>query len=79
MTLEEIELLETEVLTCKQVAPILEMNQAELHETAIRHPEWLVFPVIRKTERGILFPKRAFIAFMKGENKNGESNSIRNS
>ena len=79
MTLTEIEALEKAVLTCAEVAPVLGENPHELHMTAIEHPEWLQFPVIRKTKTRVVFPRLPFLMYMKGEIKNGESNNIRNS
>ena len=66
MTLEQIEALPTEVLTCQQIAPILGANPATIHGQATERPELLGFPVIVAGRR-VRIPKRPFIKFMKGE------------
>ena len=65
LTLDEIEELDCEVLTCKQVAPILGSNQQTIHQQAMERPELLGFPVIIHGTR-VKIPKRAFVNFMKG-------------
>ena len=65
-TLEAIEKLEGEVLTCAQVAPVLASDPHTLHLTAMQRPELLGFPVIVSGKR-VKIPKRAFLKFMKGE------------
>ena len=65
MTLEEIEALETEVLTPQQVAVILETNPQSIRVQAAECPERLGFPVIVIGSR-VKIPRKAFIAFMKG-------------
>ena len=65
MTLSELEALETEVLTCQQIAPVLMANPATIHLQAVECPEKLGFPVIVMGSR-VKIPKKAFIAFMKG-------------
>lgn len=59
--LEELEAMEKAVLTCAEVAPVLGENPHELHMTAIEHPEWLQFPVIRKTKTRVVFPRLPFL------------------
>ena len=66
MTLEELEALETEILTCQQVAPILNANPTTIHEQAKKMPQMLGFPVIVMGKM-VKIPKRAFIKFMNGE------------
>lgn len=66
MTLEEIEGLSVEVLTCTQVGPVLRASPATIHEQARERPELLGFPVIVIGSR-VRIPKRAFIEFMKGK------------
>lgn len=65
-TLDEIEALETEVLTCAQVAPILGANPATIHGQAMERPELLGFPVICAGRR-VKIPKRPFLQFMRGQ------------
>ena len=66
-TIEEVEALETEYLTCMQVAQILGASQQKIHMQAIECPEKLGFPVIVLGSR-VKIPRRAFIQFMKGTN-----------
>lgn len=64
LTLEEIEALPNEVLTCAQVAPLLGANPLTIHGQATDRPELLGFPVIVAGRR-VKIPKRPFIRFMK--------------
>ena len=64
-TLEEIEALDTEILTCAQVARVLKASTATIHDQAIERPELLGFPVI-VVKRRVKIPKRSFVAYMKG-------------
>ena len=64
MTLDELEKLETEVLTCAQVAPVLGMGADTIRGQAWETPELLGFPVIIAGRR-VKIPKRAFINYMK--------------
>lgn len=64
MTLEELEMLPCEALTCKQVAPVLGAGEAWLHKQAIEDRTKLGFPVIVYGTR-VKIPKRAFIRYMK--------------
>lgn len=66
MTLDQLEALPAEVLTCAQVAPVLCANPATLHLQALERPELLGFPVIVAGSR-VKIPKRPFCKFMKGE------------
>lgn len=66
MTLEELEAIPGEVLTCKQIAPILGAKPDNLHQQAVEAPHMLGFPVIVMKSR-VKVPKRAFCAFMRGE------------
>lgn len=64
-TLEEIELMDKETLTCKDVAPLLNCHPYNLHGAAQSAPERLGFPVIVMGSR-VKIPRRAFLEFMKG-------------
>ncbi len=64
MTLEELEAIPGEVLTCKQIAPILGAKADNLHQQAVEAPHMLGFPVIVMKSR-VKVPKRAFIRFMR--------------
>ena len=66
MTLEAIEARESEILLCKDVAPLLQCDPAVIHGQAVHEPEKLGFPVIVAKSR-VKIPKRAFVRFMKGE------------
>lgn len=66
MTLEQIESLPDEILTCQQIAPLLKANPATIHALAMEMPEQLGFPVMVMGNR-VKIPKRAFLRFMKGE------------
>lgn len=66
MTLEQIESLPDEILTCQQIAPLLKANPATIHAQATEMPEQLGFPVMVMGNR-VKIPKRAFLRFMKGE------------
>lgn len=71
--LEELEALETEVLTCAQVGLVLKANPATIHYQAMECPEKLGFPVIVMGSR-VRIPKGPFILFLKGaENAERES------
>lgn len=65
MTLEQIAAYPKEVLTCQQVAPVLQMSPTTLHEQAIEMPWLLGFPVI-VTKRRVKIPRRAFLKYMEG-------------
>ena len=63
--LEELEALETDVLTCAQVGMVLKANPATIHYQAMECPERLGFPVIVMGSR-VRIPKGPFILFLKG-------------
>lgn len=65
MKLEELEALETEVLSCQQIAPILKANPYTIHMQAMECPERLGFPVIIMGNN-VRIPKQAFLLFMRG-------------
>lgn len=65
-TLEELEALDREILTCQDVAPLLGASPHVLHTQAEAAPEKLGFPVIVMASR-VKIPRRAFIRFMRGE------------
>lgn len=66
MTLAEIEAMPCEVLTCKQVAGVLQADPYKIHLQATQRPEQLGFPVIVCGTR-VKVPKAAFVKFMRGE------------
>lgn len=63
-TLEEIEALPGEVLSCENVAKVLGTCPNTLHDQAMDAPWRLGFPVICAGRR-VKIPKRAFVRFMK--------------
>lgn len=65
MTLAELEALDTEVLTCAQVAPVLRCKPYSLHQTAMQRPQLLPFPVI-VIGRRVMIPRDAFCSAMRG-------------
>lgn len=67
LTLDQLEALPAEVLTCAQIAQVLCANPATLHLQALERPELLGFPVIVAGSR-VKIPKRPFLQFMRGEN-----------
>ena len=68
MTLSELENLDTEILTCQQIAPILMANPATIHLQAMECPEKLGFPVIVMGNR-VKIPRIPFLIFMGREIK----------
>lgn len=64
LTLAEIEALDTEVLTCKDVSRVLCAGAYYLHEHAMKDPSKLGFPVIVHGTR-VKIPKQPFIRFMR--------------
>ena len=64
MTLQELEQLETEVLTPHQVAPILGCTPYSIN-IAVKSGKQFPFPVFM-VNRNVKIPKRPFINFMKG-------------
>ena len=69
MTLEQIEAMPTEVLTCTDVAKVLGANADTIRQQARERPELLGFRVIVAGNR-VKIPKRAFLQFMKGDREN---------
>lgn len=65
-TLEELEALPCETLTCKQVAKILNISEHLLHNQAVADPSVLGFPIIRCRTR-VRIPKTAFLKYLRGE------------
>lgn len=65
MTLQELEQLETEVLTPTQVAPILGCTPYSIN-IAVQKGYKLPFPVIVMNKR-VRIPKRPFIKAMRGD------------
>ena len=63
-TLEDIEAIERETLTCEDISGVLGAKKELLHDQALRCPERLGFPVICYGRR-VLVPKRPFLKFMK--------------
>lgn len=70
-TLEDLEALPGEFLTCKQIAPILGAKEANIHMQAMDAPYMLGFPVIIIKSR-VKIPRRAFVSYMKGELSNAD-------
>lgn len=68
-TLDGIEALPCDVLTCLQVSKVLGVGAANLHDQAVADPAALGFPVIRCGTR-VKIPKGAFLRFMRGEMQN---------
>lgn len=66
MTLEELEALPVSVLSCAQIAPILQANAYTIHETAMQRPYLLGFPV-NIMGRRVRIPKQPFLEFIRGE------------
>lgn len=65
-TLEGIEALPTEVLTCEQVSKVLHTDPTTLRVQAQKNPETLGFPVIVAKKR-VKIPKQPFLKYMRGE------------
>ena len=65
MTLDELEALPKEILTCADVAPILMANPATIHGQAVERPELLGFPVIVMGTR-VRIPREGFVRFCEG-------------
>lgn len=63
-TIEEIEALPTEVLTCDHVAKVLHADPTTLRKQAQKDPDALGFPVIRVQSR-VKIPKQPFVRFMR--------------
>ena len=69
MTLEELEALPAEILSCAQVAPILKADPYTIHLTAMQRPQLLGFPV-NIMGRRVRIPKGPFIQFIRGDAAN---------
>ena len=65
MTLEEIERLDSNVLTVKQVADFLGKDQQVIREQAKRDARQLGFPIC-VAGRGYSIPKAGFLTWAKG-------------
>ena len=66
MTLQELEQLETEVLTPNQVAPILGCQPYTINVATRDGKNPFPFPIIRMGSR-VRIPKKPFLKFMRGE------------
>lgn len=66
MTVEQIEASPKEMLTCSDVAEILQAQPYTIHMQAEFRPDLLGFPVIIMGRR-VKIPKRPFLKFIKGE------------
>lgn len=66
MTLNEIRESSKEVLTCQDVATVLQCSPATLHLQAVEQPWRLGFPVIVMGSR-VKIPRRPFLNFMEGK------------
>lgn len=64
-TLEDIEDLDSEMLTAQQIAPILCANPETIRLQARERPELLGFPVIVMGNR-VKIPRQPFLSFMRG-------------
>lgn len=65
-SLDDITALESEYLTCAQIAGVLHADPYAIHQTAVQRPELLGFPVIVYGRR-VKVPKMPFVRFMRGE------------
>lgn len=65
-SIADLEAASVEVLTCKDVAPILKADPYAIHLQAKADASKLGFPVIVTGTR-VKIPRLAFIKFMKGE------------
>ena len=66
MTIEQIEASEKEMLTCTDVAEVLQASPYTIHMQAEFRPDLLGFPVILLGRR-VKIPRRPFLKFIKGE------------
>lgn len=64
-TIEDIEALDTEILTCAQIAKVLKANPYAIHVQATQDPAKLGFPVICCGTR-VKIPKAPFVRYMRG-------------
>ena len=63
-TLNEIESLADDVLTCYQISKVLKSDPAAIHKQAMTNPTALGFPVIVHGTR-VKIPRIPFIRFMR--------------
>lgn len=68
-TLEEVEALPGEILTCENVAGVLQVKPYNLCVQAKQNPAMIPFPVLVVGTR-VKIPKQPFLKFMRGENEN---------
>ena len=66
MTLAEIEKLEDDFLSVKQIAECLHMDQQLIRDQCERDIKWLGFPACR-CGHSFRFPRRGFIAWATGQ------------
>lgn len=66
MTLSELEAMECNVLTVKQVAEFLGKDPQIIRDQAEREPKYLGFPIC-KAGHSYCIPKMGFIAWVKGQ------------
>lgn len=65
MTLTELEAMDSNVLTVKQVAEFLKMDPQTIRDQAQRNPQWLGFPICQAGHKWCI-PRLGFIAWVKG-------------
>ena len=56
--------LEKHVVYADDIAPILGMDPQAIRIIARDNPGWLGFPVIRRGEHGVAFPRIPFLRYM---------------
>lgn len=66
MTLSELEAMECNVLTVKQVAEFLGKDPQIIRDQAEREPKYLGFPIC-KAGHSYCIPRMGFIAWVKGQ------------
>ena len=66
MTLSELEAMDCNVLTVKQVAEFLGKDPQVIRDQAEREPKYLGFPIC-KAGHSYCIPKMGFIAWVKGQ------------
>lgn len=66
MTLSELEAMDCNVLTVKQVAEFLGKDPQIIRDQAEREPKYLGFPIC-KAGHSYCIPKMGFIAWVKGQ------------
>ena len=65
MNLSDIEAMDCNVLTVKQVAEFLRMDPQTIRDQAQREPRWLGFPICQAGHSWCI-PRLGFIAWVKG-------------